>query len=67
MIAAANAPIYYPTSYSMTPVGARVYPAVLPPLRSDRETILIGKGYIAQTPKIMVTIGDRQERWNSDV
>lgn len=63
LVAAANAPIYYPTNYSMTPVGARVYPAVLPPLRSDRETILIGKGDIAQKPEIMVTIGDQQKRW----
>ncbi len=60
---AASAPIYYPQRYELTPKVSSIYPTELPPLRSDRETILIGKGELSDSPQISVTLGDRQTSW----
>lgn len=65
LAAAASAPIYYPSQSAMTPESSSVYPAMLPPLRSDRETVVIGKGDVSKAPSIQATIAGKQIEWTA--
>lgn len=40
-------PIYYPTNIKITPAPETIYPTVALPLRTDRETIFLGKNLAA--------------------
>lgn len=63
LAAAVDAPIFYADDSSMSPAAGSVYPTELPPLRSDRETIIIGKGEATDAPSIRATINDRAVSW----
>ncbi len=49
LAAAADAAVFYPESISLAPEGPRLLPGSAPPLRADRETILLGKGRVGQS------------------
>jgi len=55
LAAAATAPVFYSTELQTEPALEQLLPQQLPPLRSDRETILLGKGPVPAT--IRVTVG----------
>ena len=48
-------PVLWPQHVQLPPSLAEVYPRRLPPLRFDRDTILIGRGKEAPTGKVEVT------------
>jgi hypothetical protein len=42
LASAAHASVYWPSGRANWPAGTEVYPKPLPPLRSDRDTVLVG-------------------------
>ncbi|MDB5335943.1 MAG: domain containing CoxE-like protein [Planctomycetaceae bacterium] len=52
---AAVAPVFYPDSLVTTPDDLQLYPIMLPPVRFDRETVLLGKDVIADQIQIKLT------------
>ncbi|HEV3338902.1 MAG TPA: vWA domain-containing protein, partial [Pirellulales bacterium] len=58
LAAAADAPVFYPETISLAPQADKLLPGVVPPIRSDRDTILLGKGRVGESLKVAVT-GER--------
>ncbi len=52
---AAIAPVFYPTSITTEPEIPSLLPQVLPPVRFDRETILLGKDVFANKVEVKLT------------
>ena len=52
---AADAPVFYPESISLVPEADKLLPGMVPPIRSDRETILLGKGRLGDVLKVTAT------------
>ncbi|HLJ12611.1 MAG TPA: hypothetical protein VKU82_15560, partial [Planctomycetaceae bacterium] len=46
LAAAADAAVFYPDRINLTPAADQLFPHDIPPLRSDRATIVLGKGRI---------------------
>jgi hypothetical protein len=42
LVSAARVSVYWPVGQASWPAGSEVYPRPLPPLRSDRDTVLLG-------------------------
>jgi len=49
---AADAAVFYAETISLAPQADKLLPGVVPPLRSDRETILLGKGRVGESLKV---------------
>ncbi|NQU24828.1 MAG: VWA domain-containing protein [Candidatus Nealsonbacteria bacterium] len=49
LAAAAGASVYWPTEKTTWPAAVEVYPKQIPPLRSDRDTVLVGS-YTGDAP-----------------
>lgn len=64
LAAAVDLPVFYPEQIRLAADDVELLPTVALPLRSDRETIYLGKGKVpAESP---VTVSDEQKtlRWN---
>ncbi len=53
---AATATVYWPEENALTIAGAEVYPSPLPPIRSDRETYVVGKTTEALDENVEISI-----------
>lgn len=60
---AATAAVLYPDSLSIVPAVERVLPQVCPPLRMDRDTILLGTGDLAGEVTVEVKSGRQTLNW----
>jgi hypothetical protein len=63
LAAAADTAVFYPDRITVTPEVDELLPDVVPPIRADRETILLGKGHIAESLKVVVTGEGRSLDW----
>ena len=68
LAAAAEAPVVWPKSISLPATLTEVYPKKVPPLRFDRDTVLVGMGKAAEAVRVGVKVdidGKEQELlWN---
>src|SRR5262249_26059866 len=55
LAAAAKAAIFYPEEIAVAPEFDKLLPEVIPPVRADRDTILLGKGRISGAGKRSLT------------
>jgi hypothetical protein len=55
LAAAADAPVFYPEAISLAPEADKLLPGPVPPLRSDRETIVLGKGRVGDVLNVTVS------------
>ena len=55
---AVDATVFYPDSISVAPEVEKLLPGTVPPIRSDRETILLGKGRVGDKLSVQVS-GDQ--------
>ncbi len=55
LAAAAAAPVFYPETISLAPQADKLLPGMVPPIRADRETILLGKGRLGDVLKVNAT------------
>jgi hypothetical protein len=60
---AATAAVLYPESITVTPAVDRLLPVDCPPLRPDRDSILLGRGETAEQVKVTATVGGRILEW----
>jgi len=60
---AATAPVLYPESLTVTPAVDRILPQECPPLRPDRDSILLGRGETADTVQVTATVGGKTLQW----
>lgn len=51
---AAGAPVFYPETISCQPAVEQLLPGTVPPLRADRETILLGRGPVAPRTTVQI-------------
>jgi len=62
LAAAVDAPVFYPDAVSLTinraPQGGKLLPGSVPPIRPDRETILLGKGRVGDSLQLVATAED---------
>ncbi len=56
LAAAVRGVVAWPTQVDWPPQFAEIYPTNLPPLRNDRDTIVIGKGVLSGKQAIAVTV-----------
>ncbi|MGA2069512.1 MAG: hypothetical protein ABSG86_31460, partial [Thermoguttaceae bacterium] len=56
LTSAAHAPVYWPTGQAKWPEGTEVYPKILPPLRSDRDTVLVGTSKTTAAQKLALSV-----------
>jgi hypothetical protein len=61
---AANAAAFYPDKISLTPEADGLLPTPVPPLRADRDTIVLGKGRVSGTLKVTISGEGRSIEWN---
>lgn len=54
LAAAAAAPVFYPGDITVRPEVDSLLPSALPPLRGDRDTIVLGKGATAEALEVSV-------------
>ncbi|MBI1902232.1 MAG: VWA domain-containing protein [Planctomycetia bacterium] len=59
----ATATVLWPKSIKLPETISEVYPKVVPPLRSDRDTILVGVGQNARPFDVVVTVGEKDLKW----
>ncbi|HEY2251328.1 MAG TPA: VWA domain-containing protein, partial [Planctomycetaceae bacterium] len=65
LAAAADAAVYYPETIRLTPAVDKLLPGFVPPIRSDRETILLGKGPVGASLQVVASAGDgRSMNWS---
>ncbi len=55
LVKAVTAPVFYPTSITTNPVIPSLMPRTLPPVRFDRETVLLGKDVPAKQVQVKLT------------
>ncbi|MCY2965164.1 MAG: hypothetical protein NT069_16275, partial [Planctomycetota bacterium] len=60
---AATALVLYPESLTISPDVDRVLPHVCPPLRADRDAILLGKGEVAASVIVRAQVDGRTMEW----
>jgi hypothetical protein len=60
---AAGAGTFYPDKISLSPEADRLLPTPVPPLRADRDTIILGKGRLNGPVKVTVTAEGRSIEW----
>jgi Mg-chelatase subunit ChlD len=63
LAAAAAATVFYPERITLTPEVDELLPEVVPPIRADREAILLGKGRVADTLKVAAAGDGRSLDW----
>ncbi|MGE5191058.1 MAG: hypothetical protein ACM3U2_01060 [Deltaproteobacteria bacterium] len=63
LAAAAAAPVFFPERITISPDLDRLFPEVVPPIRADRTTILLGKGRVGETLKVAVAGEGRTLEW----
>jgi len=63
LAAAASASIFYPERISLLPRVDKLLPEAAPPIRADRDTILLGKGRLSESYKVTATGGGRTLEW----
>jgi hypothetical protein len=61
---AAGAPAFYPDKISLSPEADGLLPDPVPPLRADRDTILLGKGRLGGALKVTISGEGRSMEWN---
>src|SRR5258708_6466745 len=64
LAAAADAPVFYPETISLVPHADKLLPGEAPPIRSDRETVLLGKGRVGQVFKVTASGEDGSLTWS---
>ncbi len=62
---AADAPVFYPEGIKISPEIDQLLPTETPPIRCDRDTILLGKGRVRETLQITVTEKGRTLDWSA--
>ena len=60
---AATALVLYPDQLTVSGDVERILPEACPPLRSDRETILLGRGDVADEVRVEARVGSRVLEW----
>ncbi|HBH51633.1 MAG TPA: hypothetical protein DDY91_07060, partial [Planctomycetaceae bacterium] len=60
---AATAPVLYPESLTVTPAVDRILPQQCPPLRPDRDSILLGRGETADSVQVTAMVGGQTLQW----
>ena len=62
---AADAPVFYADSLEITPEVTRILPGAVPPLRADRDSVVLGLGSIGETVdvKAVSTDSNRTLTW----
>lgn len=60
---AADAPVFYADSLNLEPAVDHLLPLAVPPLRADRDTILLGKGGIADVVQVAANGEGRKLQW----
>ena len=56
LASAAQAPVYWSTGQAKWPAGTEVYPKTLPPLRGDRDTVLVGTSQATGAQKLALGV-----------
>ncbi|HEY2249826.1 MAG TPA: hypothetical protein VGH74_02155, partial [Planctomycetaceae bacterium] len=65
LAAAAIAPVFYPDSISLAPNAEKLLPGIVPPIRSDRDTVLLGKGRVGESMTVVASANDgRSLSWS---
>jgi len=68
LASAAHAPVYWPTGQATWSAGTEVYPKTLPPLRSDRDTVLVGTIHATAAARLELCVegprGPQTLAWN---
>lgn len=66
--AATSAPVYWPQAAKLPAGLSEIYPAKLPPLRADRDTVVIGRGALAAPTELQITAASDGQpvelKWN---
>ena len=52
---AITAPVFYPDKMTTAPRDLHLYPTLLPPIRFDRETVLLGKNVTSEEVQVTLT------------
>jgi hypothetical protein len=60
---AAGAAVFYPDKLSLSPETDRLAPVPVPPLRADRDSIILGKGRLSGQVKVTVSGEGRAMEW----
>jgi hypothetical protein len=63
LAAAADAAVFYPDRITLTPEVDQLLPEIVPPIRADRDSILLGKANLAESLKVVVTGEGRSLDW----
>ena len=60
---AAEASVFYADELAVSPAVSKLLPGVVPPIRSDRETIVLGKGTVPATLKVTANGSGKSLSW----
>jgi uncharacterized membrane protein YgcG len=64
LAAAVDLPVYYPQTIEVSQADLKLLPNIALPLRSDRETIYLGKGTLPQALDVVVSDEKKSLRWH---